>query len=178
MSLPCQKFNPDEYLLHELKENLLEQQKVNAMLLHDKETAFMERDLLREEVLRLFRDGNQDTSMTSNIPPPPSLPPPPIPILYTGVPSNEDMGESGVHKLLEKLRLSEGGKKIKEEGTKLVNHLREKSRDQKRAILQAEDERECAVVKLRSTELDLKAKESRFIKEIEDLSEEVYIYIY
>ena len=176
MSVPCQTSPTETSLVHDLKANLLEQQKANAMLLHDKETAVMERDLLREEVLRLFRDGNRDTTLTTIPPLPPSLPPPPISISSTSMSSNEDTGESDVNNLLEKLKLAVGGQKIREEGTKLVNHLRGKIRERKRAKLQAEDEREYAVVQLRSIEINLKAKESGFLKEIEDLSEEVLRY--
>ena len=167
MSVSLDKSNSETY---ELKVSLLEQQKANAMLLHDKETAVMERDLLRQEIVRLFRDGKQDSSTTSDIPLPPSLPPPPIPLSSTDI---ADIGESEVHGLLEKLRQADGCEKIREEGNNLVNHLRDKSIEQKNAMMQAEGERESAVVKLRSAEIELKVKEGKFLKTIEDLSEEV-----
>ncbi|KAI6649904.1 hypothetical protein LOD99_6453 [Oopsacas minuta] len=173
MAVPIFDSMPESSIIDEIHTKLLEQQKVNSLLLHEKETAVKERNLLREEVYFLYRNKSQDVQ-TSYPPTPPSQPPPPMPTVSNVALSKYHASDDtiNVEELVENLRQAEGGEKIKEQGDKLVSHLRERAKERKRTILLAEDEKERALVELQSVETQMKGRESTFKKEIENLCQE------
>ena len=165
---------PETFKIRELQTDMLEQKKVYALLLHDKETADTERNLLREEVYTLYRNRGP-LSQSSCFPALPSCSPPLLPILRTEK-SDCSIAENtfGITSLLGNLRQAYGTCKIREEGNKLVSHLRNRATERKRAFMIAEKEKNYALIELETAEILMKGRETKFKKEMKDLSQEVF----
>ena len=157
----------ESVIIRGLQTDLLEQKKAYALLLHDKETADTERTLLREEVYTFYKNENflsHNFSFPSHI-------------------SHADLSDcsiaensSRIDVLLRNLRQAYGARQIREEGSTLVSHLRDRATKKKKAFMIAEKEK-YARIELETAVIEMKSRENKLMKDIEDLSQEVFLYI-
>ena len=165
---------PENLKTLDLQTDLLEQKKAYALLLHDKETADTEGNLLREDIYTSYK-GKDYLCQSSCFPAAPSCSLPLLPILHSEI-SYCSVAEStfAIDALLGNLKQAYGAYQIREQGNKLVSHLRDRATERKRAFMVAEEEKKCALIELETVDTQMKDRVIKFTKEMEDLSQEVF----